>query len=315
MFQIKISIVGAGAVGGFFGGLLQKAGHQVTFLARGKHLAAMKKNGLVIKQGDERLTVNAVFTDNLNDLSKSQLILFCVKSNDTKQLAKQLLPILNKNVKILTMQNGVDNEEVLSEIFGVDRVFSCATYIQSTIEEAGIIKQHGRVKLVIGEVDSWEREECSSIVSIFQEAGIDTKHGEKILENKWSKFLWNVTFNPLSAITKAKIGEILDDKDLRKTAESICSESIKVALELGVNLDYEKTIVNIFGNAEYARTHITSMLQDRLNGKTMEVESMCGYLVRKAEKLNMKIPTIQTLYSILNYINWKSKIQGANKEQ
>ncbi|WP_085993048.1 ketopantoate reductase family protein [Oceanobacillus senegalensis] len=300
---MKIGIVGAGAVGSYFGALLQKFGHHVTFLARGKHLAAMQENGLLVKREEGTFTIKGTFTDNPNDLSESELILFCVKSNDTKQVAEQLLPILNDNAKILTMQNGVDNEEVLTEVFDSSRIFSCATYVQIKIEEPGIVKQQGRVKLVIGEIDHLERNTCSTIVETLQKTGIDTKHTGNILEKKWRKFLWNITFNPLSAITTATIGEILDDKHLRKTAESVCSEAMNVASKMGITLDKNRTLETTFSNAERAKSHKTSMLQDRLNGKPMEVESMCGYVIRKSQRINVSVPTIRTLYSILNYLN------------
>src|SRR5690625_5090079 len=118
---MQIGIAGAGAVGCFFGGLLQQAGHKVTFVARGKHLKELQKNGLTINKDEDILHIDRTFTDNLIDLSECELILFCVKSNDTERMAKQLLPVINKNALILTMQNGVDNEEVLCNIFGSDR--------------------------------------------------------------------------------------------------------------------------------------------------------------------------------------------------
>ncbi len=307
---MKIGVVGAGAVGGFFGAFLQKAGHQVTFLARGKHLEASNENGLLVKHGEEEFKIHSNFTDDIQALSDSEVVLFSVKSNGTKQLGQELLPILNKDAKVVTMQNGVDNEEILTGIFGVDRVISCATYIQSAIEKPGVIKQSGRVKLVLGELDASIRESCSDIVSMFQQAGIETGHSRRIVERKWSKLLWNITFNPLSAISTATVGEILDDEHLMKTATAICTEAIDVALRIGVDLDRDSTLETTFSNAERARNHATSMLQDRMNGKPMEVEAICGYILRKAEELNIDTPTIQMAYSILNHLN-KELIQKA----
>ncbi|RKQ35759.1 ketopantoate reductase family protein [Oceanobacillus halophilus] len=307
---MRIGIVGAGAVGSFFGALLEKGGHQVTFLARGKHLEMMQKKGLRIKKENDSFTVQSTFTDNPKQLENAELILFCVKSNDTEVMAKKLFPILNSNAFIMTMQNGVNNEETLRKIFGVGRTFSCATYIQSSIIEPGVVKQQGRVALVIGELDNCASVQCSQIVTSFQRAGIDTKHTSNILEKKWRKFLFNITFNPLSAITTASIGDILDDKDLRKTAESVCKEAMEVASKIGISIDMNQTIETIFNNGERARGHRTSMLQDRLSGKQMEVESMCGYTMRKAENLNISVPTIQSFYSILTYLNKQQSLQN-----
>lgn len=300
---MKIGIAGAGAVGSYFGAVLQKAGHQVTFLARGNHLIEMEKNGLTVSGEEESLHTKTAFTDDINDLSKSDLILFCVKSNDTEQMARQLHPILSKDALLLTMQNGVSNEETLCEIFGADRILSSATYIQASIEQPGKVNQNGRVKLVMGELDSSTREACSTITSLFQEASIDTKQADNILEKKWRKLLWNITFNPLSAIVNARVGEVLDDELLRNTAESICAEAIEVAMKSGITLDANQTISTIFSNAERAREHKTSMLQDRLEGKSMEVEAMCGYVFNKGKESNVPTPSIQAAYSILNYMN------------
>lgn len=300
---MRVGIVGAGAVGGFFGALLARAGHQVVFLARGKHLEVMRENGIHIKGENVEFSEQGEFTDNLRDLSTSDLLLFCVKANSTKQLAEELQPLIKEDAKVLTLQNGVDNEEILADVYGSERVFSCATYIQASIDEPGVISQYGRVQLVIGELVEEAREVCGGIVETFKRAGIDTRHSSKIMFRKWSKLLWNITFNPLSAISTATVGEILDDPYLLKTAEAICWEAIDVAIGSGIELERERTFETIFNNAEIARAHHTSMLQDRLKGKPMEVESIIGYVRHKAEELEKNVPTIHAIYSVLNYLN------------
>ncbi|WP_176330274.1 ketopantoate reductase family protein [Oceanobacillus rekensis] len=307
---MRIGIVGAGAVGSFFGALLQQGGHQVSFLTRGKHLEAMQRQGLNIKREDESFTIHSTFTNDPEQLANSELILFCVKSNDTEHMANKLLPILQENAFVMTMQNGVDNEEILKKIFGVERILSCATYVQAVIEKPGIVKQQGRVALVIGELDQSVSQQCADIVACFHQASIDAKHTGDIVGKKWRKFLWNITFNPLSAISTATVGDLLDDKPLRETAESICKEAMEVAINAGVSIDPARTMETIFKNAERARVHQTSMLQDRLSGKQMEVESMCGYVVRKANELDIAVPTVQASYSILTFMNKQQSLDG-----
>jgi len=304
---MQIGIAGAGAVGCFFGGLLQQAGHKVTFVARGKHLKELQKNGLTINKDEDILHIDRTFTDDLIDLSECELILFCVKSNDTERMAKQLLPVINKNALILTMQNGVDNEEVLCNIFGSDRVLSAATYVQAFLEAPGKVRQQGRVKLVIGGLDNVTTQVGLAVAETFQQAGIETKQAHNVLEKKWKKLLWNITFNPLSAIVQAQVGELLDDEHLRKTAACISEEAIEVAIRAGISMDSEQTLSVIFANAEHARSHQTSMLQDRLQGKRMEVEAMCGYIVRRGAALDVPTPTINTVYSLLKFIDQKVK--------
>lgn len=300
---MEIGVAGAGAVGCFFGGLLAKAGHRVTFLARGDHLTTMQKNGLTINPGSKETRIHSTFTDQLSNLSKSDLILFCVKSNDTESMAKQLLPILKKNTLILTMQNGVSNEEILTDIFGSNRVLSAATYVQTYISSPGQVRQQGRVKLVVGGLDHISNKACQAIATTFQQSGIDTTQTDRVLEKKWNKLLWNITFNPLSAIVTARVGDILDDQHLRDTATCISKEAIEVANRSGISIEREKTLAKIFANAEYARDHQTSMMQDRLQGKKMEVEAMCGYIVKKGKELNVSTPALTTVYHILKFID------------
>lgn len=298
---MKIGIMGAGAVGAFFGSVLHKAGHEVTFIARGQHLKAMRENGLTVKSDQEIMKVEGIFSGDPASLSDSDIVLICVKSNDTEETAKNLKNVLREDTYILTLQNGVDNEEILADIFGKNRVFSCATYVQAAVQEPGVIQQNGEFSLVVGELESSALESAQEIAAALKDSGIFAKHSSTILYNKWKKYIWNVTFNPLSAAMEASTGDILDQPNLRALAEKICAEVISVGEKLGYEFSsYFKE--NIFPNAEQARNHQTSMLQDRLNGKKMEIESLCGYVVRKSRELNMSVPTIETIYHILKYI-------------
>ncbi|MDQ0269788.1 ketopantoate reductase family protein [Cytobacillus purgationiresistens] len=300
---MKIGVAGAGAVGSFFGGLLAKKGNEVTFLARGQHLKVMQEQFLTILKGEEKLLVKGTFTDHMPDLADADVVLFCVKSTDTIEMAKQLGSILKKDAIILTMQNGVDNEEVLSNLFGENRMLSAATYVQAALEKPGIVKQSGSFHLMIGELSSEGKDICEEVVQLFNAAGVDARYAPHILETKWSKLLWNATFNPLSAISGARIGEILDHVHLRRTAEMVCKEAIDVAIAKGLNIDSEKMMLTIFDRAEFARTHQTSMLQDRIKGKKMEVESMCGFIVKQAGAMSIHTPTLDAVYSVLKFID------------
>ncbi|WP_010530134.1 ketopantoate reductase family protein [Lentibacillus jeotgali] len=304
---MKIGVAGAGAVGSFFGALLHKGGHDVIFLARGKQLEKLSEQGLSIQGESGNLHIGGEFTEDPYGLAQSDLILFCVKSNDTEQMAKQLLPILKEGSAVLTVQNGVDNEEKLQRIFGANRLLSAATYVQVFMEAPGQVRQRGRVKLVIGEVESRASGKAKMMTEEIRSAGIDAKYSSNILERKWKKLLWNITFNPLSAMVEVKVGEILDSSPLRKTAENICREALATAAATGMIVDQEKAFSTIFSNAELARSHQTSMLQDRQQGKEMEVESMCGYVVRKAQKLGVATPTLETIYHLLTFMNEKNQ--------
>lgn len=304
---MKIGIAGAGAVGGFFGAYLKQAGHDVTFLARGKHLEAMKQSGLTIIGKDGEFTVDGFFTDDIDAFYDAELILFCVKSPDTRLTAEQIQALGNEKTVILTLQNGVDNEEILLEIFGKERVLSAATYISSHVEKPGVVKQDGVVKLLVGALDEASESTCYNVAQILNEANIDTSVSEAIMESKWKKVLWNATFNPLAALSTAAVGEILDDEELRLTAEHVCREVLEIANQNGIALG-EKMIEVTFRKAEFAREHQPSMLQDRLNGKKMEIESLSGYFVKKGRELGVETPVIQAIYSQLRFIDNQIKV-------
>ncbi|WP_406944789.1 ketopantoate reductase family protein [Halobacillus sp. SY10] len=300
---MNIAVAGAGAVGCYFGGRLARTGCDVTFLARGVHLDAMKEQGLKIKEEAGEYIIDGRFTDNIRDLSEADLVLFCVKSNDTKRMADVLQPILKETAAVMTLQNGVENEEILEEVFGAARVLSAVTYVQSSVVSPGEIRQQGRVKLVIGSLSS--KTDVVSIIDLLQEAGIDCKESSNIMTRKWNKLMWNATFNPLSAVSGARVGEILDDEQLYRTAKKICEEVVEVGIRKGFSIDPETAIPTIFSRAEFAKQHQTSMLQDRLRGKPMEVEAMCGYIKRQGELLGVETPANQSIYSVLNYMNQK----------
>ncbi|WP_158555786.1 ketopantoate reductase family protein [Peribacillus glennii] len=298
---MKIGIAGAGAVGGYFGAKLAVAGHDVVFLARGRHYEQMQDKGLLIISETENFRVDGTFTDRYEEMEGAELVLFCVKSTDTIKTARKLLPYLKKDTVILTLQNGVDNEEKLSDIFGTERVMSAATYIQAFVKEPGIVEHIGMVpRLMIGSLDSKGQAGLGKVTSLFQNAGIETYPSSNILNQKWKKLLWNVTFNPLSAVAEAEVGQILENEGLRLTAESICKEAISVANGMGKGIDanFYETIME---QGSIARKHKTSMLQDKLNGKQMEYESICGYIVKKGRELNVPTPILQTIYHLLKF--------------
>ncbi|MED0717108.1 2-dehydropantoate 2-reductase [Aeribacillus composti] len=298
---MKIAVAGAGAVGGYFGALLKKAGHDVVFLARGKHLEAMKKSGLVVKTNDQLLTIDGVFTDKIEDFADCELILFCVKSTDTESTAEQIASLQNDRAVVLTLQNGVDNEEKLAQILGGKRLLSAATYLSSHVEEPGVIKHSGRAKLVIGALDESLISFRDKVADLFRQAEIFVKTTDDIMLDKWKKLLWNATFNPLAALSKATVGEIMEHKELRKTAENACREVMRVANKIGIPLD-EEMFYRTFANSGAALKHKPSMLQDRLKGKRMEIESLCGFIVKKGRQIGVETPVLQTLYSNLLFL-------------
>lgn len=295
---MKIGIMGSGAVGSFFGSFLTEAAHDVRYIARGAHLAEMNKNGLSIVREKEKITIHKTFSEDFEALADCELILFCVKSSDTKKIAEKLNKVIHKSAYVMTLQNGVSNEETLVEIFGIDRVLSAAAYVQALVESPGVIKQSGRYKLVIGALSHGGQDAAKKISILLNEAKIPSDYSQQIKLRKWKKYLFNLIFNPLSAATDKTIGQILDDPHLREIARMIGLEAIEIAKLSGYPLD-EDDIQIAFKNAEFARKHTTSMLQDIRNGKVTEADELIGYLIKKANLHNKSINAVKTVYLLL----------------
>lgn len=298
---MKIGIAGTGAVGGYFGAALQRAGNRVIFLARGENLKTLKQRGLKVIGEKENFQIDGVFTGDFQDFSEIDLLLFTVKSNATAEVAVEIAPYLKKTCSILTLQNGVDNEEVLSDVFGAPRIFAAATYIQAVVEEPGVVRRIGLdPRLVIGPIEPSSLENAKRIASAFQSAKIDTYVVADILTVKWKKLLWNIAFNPLTALIESKVGAIYADEGLYRISESLCKEGIAVARTSGINIE-ENFHETIMEQGKLAEDHITSMLQDKQKGKPMELDSICGYAIKKGRELSISTPVLETIFSLLDY--------------
>ncbi|NYF23744.1 ketopantoate reductase family protein [Sporosarcina sp. JAI121] len=298
---MNIGIMGSGAVGSFFGSFLTEAGHEVKYIARGNHLAEMNKNGLVIMRGDEKVTIHRTFTDNIEALDDSELILFCVKSGDTKETAERLKKVIPESAYVMTLQNGVSNEEELVKVLGEERVLSAAAYVQASVESPGMIKQSGRYKLVIGALGEKGKEAAKTFSTLLNEAQIPADCSRQIMLRKWKKYLFSLLFNPLSAATDRSIGQILEDPHLKEVAWMIGLETIQVARLCGYPLT-EEDIHIAFQNAEFAKEHTTSMLQDIRKGKVTEADELIGYVLKKAHEHKSPMNTLKTVYLLLKSI-------------
>ncbi|RNF40221.1 ketopantoate reductase family protein [Planococcus salinus] len=295
---MKIGVMGSGAVGSFFGSFLTEANHEVTYIARGKHLAEMRKNGLSIVRGENKVIIHDTFSEKMEDLADCELLLFCVKSGDTKETAWKLKQLLPESTYIMSLQNGVSNEETLVEVFGEARVLTAAVYVQASVESPGIVKQSGRYRLVIGSLSDRGEEISEKVSALLNDAQIPAGCSSRIMLRKWKKYLFSIIFNPLSAAADKTIGQILDDPYLKEIAWTVGREAVEIAKLMGYPLN-EEDIKTAFENAEFAKNHTTSMLQDIRNGKTTEADELVGYLIDKAEEYGRSVDTIRTVYLLL----------------
>ncbi|MFH1774384.1 MAG: 2-dehydropantoate 2-reductase [Methanobacteriota archaeon] len=298
---MKVAVMGAGAVGGYFGGVLAKSGADITLIARGKHLEAMRKDGLLIKsyRGDFRADVKA--TSDPKEAGPVELVIFTVKTYDTEEAIRLCAPMIRENTCILSLQNGVDNDEKIAREAGREKVICGVAYIGVGIEEPGVICHSAAGKIAIGELNGKITHRIKKIAEMFSAAGVPCEISRDIIKLKWEKLVWNAAFNALTTITRASVAEVLSDKKLMETAVAAMHEVIEVAQKKGIDID-DAAIQDALALSKNIGDFKTSMLQDFESGRKTEVEALNGIVVRKGREVNVKTPVNQCLYALVSFM-------------
>ena len=306
----KLLVVGTGAVGGYYGGMMYKAGFDITFVARGKNYEALKKNGLtLIRDGNKEIlpikVVKAIHE--LPQQGKSDYIFICVKSTHTKEAINQIKSNVGPYTSVLSFQNGVDNEDIIGEVIGIDRVVGSSVYVTSRLIDPGVIDQFGYNAVVIGEIDRAERARINELKNIFESSDILCNISKDIMADLWNKLVWNASFNPVSVLSGKTIDKIMEDKYLYELVKNIMIEVKEVAIAHGIsirpdtvefNLSRSKGIIkrNAAESQDFSGFK-TSMLQDFEKGKPIELDELVGIVIKKAEEKNVLVKTVEKVYS------------------
>jgi 2-dehydropantoate 2-reductase len=301
---MKFVIVGAGGVGGFFGGKLAARSHDVWFVARGKHLAAMRANGLCVNSSEGQFTVPpGKMTDNPAEIGPVDVALFCVKSYDTDSAAQGLAPVLTARTIVISLQNGVDNEGQIQKIIPVGTVYGGAAYIYSTITAPGVITETGGPKkIVFGPMpgaNDGTRETAKKILDILTEAGIKAELTDDVSSALWSKFIIITSIGGLTALTRLTVGEIVAVDETRALLTDAMREVEAVARAKGTNIEagYVDRVVRTlrrFGNSNHS-----SLYYDLIHEKPMELEALSGAVVKYGQALGIPTPIHRTIYGAL----------------
>ena len=300
---MKIAVMGAGAVGGYFGALLHRGGLDVTLIARGRHLEAIKAHGLRIKSIQGDLTVPAKAVGDPSAVGPVDLILFCVKSYDTESAARQCLPIVPESTAILSLQNGVDNEEKIAMVAGGEKVLGGVAYIGAGISEPGVIVHTAEGRIVFGEMHGGISERVRRLEQTFRDAGFPAEVSSNIQAILWGKLCWNAAFNALNTLVGGEVRVLLERPETRTLTRQVMEEVRAVAIANGVLLseDLVERLLTWTGTA--AGTMKTSTRQDLEAGKRLEVEALNGTVVRKGEAAGVPTPFNFALYALLKSID------------
>ena len=297
---MNIVVVGAGGVGGYFGGKLAHAGFDVTFIARGKTLQAIKLNGLKVKSVNGDFVVHPKVTDDIKELKNSDLVILGVKSWQVEAIAKELKDVISKQTMILPLQNGADNADRLRNILPHENVLAGLCKIVSKIEAPGVINHFAfEPEIVFGEYDGKLTSRVKKVKSAFNKAGFKSTISENIQLDIWKKFLFITTISGIGAITRVVYGEIRKDDYLRQIMYQTANEIVAIANAKGVvltNSDIEMTL-KIIDNFNHGTT--ASMQRDFMAGRPSELENFNGYIVKQGKELHVLTPANSFIYHCL----------------
>ncbi len=298
---MNIVIYGAGGVGGYFGARLVEAGNNVTFIARGKHLEAIQKNGLQLKsiKGDY-LVYPAKATSEISEVKNIDLILICVKTWQLAEVSEKIKPALNSNTMVISLLNGAENASILCGIIDKKHVLGGLCKVISKIEDYGVINHISyEPTIVFGELDNKKSKRALILEQLFLNAGIKTILAEDIQKEIWTKFLFISTISAIGALTRATLGEMIAIPQIKKMMFQTAKEIESIALAKGVYLP-EDTIEKQFQIIASQPFDATSSLQrDVLDGKPSELEAQNGTIVRMGKELGIPTPVNSFIYYCL----------------
>ena len=298
---MRIAVVGAGGVGGGFGAALAKAGADVTFIARGGHLAAMKSAGLkvVSPRGDTHL-VRTQATDDPAAIGPVDIVLFCVKLWDVESAGERIKPLVGPGTAVIPLQNGIDAAERLLPILGKEAVMGGVAQISASITAPGVITQVGSfMRMIFGELDGSRSRRAGDFLALCQRAGFDATLSEQILTELWMKFVLLATNASITALARQPIGQLRDDPDIRPVFIASYQEVIDVARAKGVTLPSDALDRVLEFNRHAPPTMRASMALDLERGNRLELPWLSGKVAELGRQLGVPTPTHGVMYAML----------------
>jgi 2-dehydropantoate 2-reductase len=294
----KVAVVGAGAVGGYFGGMFARAGVPVVMIGRPAFIEAIQRDGLRIDSVQFQETVHPAASTELAAAAGADVVLFCVKTTDTVNAAKKLAAILPEDSLVVSMQNGVNNAEEIRNASGIDAL-PAVVYVAASVPTPGVIKHLGRGDIVVGPPS----EKTERVAQLFGEAKIPCRISENIEGELWTKLVWNCALNAVSALGQVTYGEIIASEDARRLIEAAVYETLNVARAKGIHPagleDPKVAIAGSYKIAEQMSGTRSSTAQDLSRGKHTEIDSLNGYVARVGAQLGVPTPINHALYTLV----------------
>jgi 2-dehydropantoate 2-reductase len=303
----RIAVLGAGAVGCYFGGMLARAGATVTLIGRPPHVGAITRDGLFFDGLHFQQQIPVSASAEVSAARDAEIVLFCVKTLDTEEAAKSLLPHLAPSAAVISLQNGVDNVERIRSAAEID-AFAAVVYVAAAMTAPGHVKHSGRGDLVLGDLpgrveeDGHRQRRLESMASLFERAGVPCRVSANVEGELWTKMIINCTYNAISALGRARYHRTTGNPWTREVMIKVIEESITVARAAGVRLPEVNMVETVLEISETMANATSSTAQDLARGKRTEIDSLNGYIARRGAELGVATPVNQTLHALVKLL-------------
>jgi 2-dehydropantoate 2-reductase len=302
---MKVAVVGAGGIGGYFGGLLATGGHEVTFIARGEHLRAIRSRGLEVRSPHSSFTIApARATDRPAEVGAVDLVLFAVKTYDSDAAIEQMRPLVGAGTAVLTLQNGVESTQLLSRAFGAEQVIGGAVWIVSALAAPGVVQQESQLRrIVLGELDGRETPRVQAIRDALAQSGTAVEISAGIRKVLWTKLLFLASLAGLSSVTRAPVGPLMAVPEARDLLERAMREVEAVARAQGIDLAPDAVPQAMALVASWEPGVTTSMQRDAASGRRLEHDALSGAVVRAGRAAGVATPAHEFFWTCLKVVD------------
>ncbi len=335
---VSTVVVGAGAVGSFYGAMLARAGHRVTLIARPAHVAAIERGGLQLQMAGQLQTLKLAATTDIAAVCDADLVLVCVKSTDTDAVARQIAPLLRADALVLSLQNGVDNADTLARHIHQQTVVPAVVYVATAMPAPGVVAHHGRGDLVIGSrrveaatkvsangadnaaagaraaVDNntdtdtdtrrgaAQQRQLQALVDLFASAGVAVRISPDVMAELWSKLMVNCAYNAISGLAQQPYGRMAALPAIREVQRAVVHEVVAVARAAGVAMVLDDALAAMERIAPAMPAQLSSTAQDMARGKPSEIDHLNGFVARRGAELGIATPVNQTLFALVKLV-------------
>ncbi len=298
----SIAVVGAGAVGCFFGARLAQAGHRVTLIGRQRHVQAMREHGLRVQWADHVDTVTVAADTELAAVRGAELVLVAVKSTDTAATARALAPLLAADALVVSLQNGVDNAPALQRELR-QTVVPCAVYVATSMAAPGVVAHHGRGELVVGALhgaaDDALAARLQQLAELFGSAGVPVRVADDVAGELWLKLVVNCAYNAVSALAQLPYARIAECAEIVAVQRDVVAEVVALARAEGHPLDAAQAQLAVDAIARTMPQQLSSTAQDLARGRPTEIDHLNGYIARRGAELGVAAPVNRTLHALV----------------